>query len=73
MKSMVKQYYINIDELLGTCELSLDDDRNYYKYMYDRDYLLKDLVELQYKVNINYCPFCGEKINIGERVTGSPI
>ncbi len=63
MKSMVKQDLIDIDihEYGPEVKLYVDDDRNtgrYFPYE-ERD---KDIIYIHWKVNINYCPFCGEKI-----------
>ncbi len=69
MKSMIKQDHIKINapslEYLRKPEVRLyvDDDINYHRnfhiYSYNKN---TDIIDISSSIIINFCPFCGEKI-----------
>lgn len=72
MKSMVIQHHIDIDvlEYGPVTRLFINDARDYGRYFpYIKD---QDIIDIHYAVNINYCPFCGERIEQTEK-RSSPI
>ena len=72
---MVKQHHIDIDVLERdpSVKLFVDDERNYGRYVfpYEKD-KHEDITPIHYGVIINYCPFCGERIESTEK-RSSPI
>jgi len=65
MKSMIAQHYIDIDIIQddAVCNIYLDDDRNYESMYHYYEQKPKDILQLSNRIRIQFCPFCGEKIN----------